>query len=181
MELSLLSYDFRIEYRKTNHFGQADALSRLIASKLPEPEDVIIAKIEKDIQALRSDVIRQLPVTQTDIRKMTESDELQIIVQAVQSGRWPGFRTGSLMHAFHNRARDLSVHEGALFLGMRAVVPLALRQRVLKMLHEGHPECTRMKLLARRYVYWQGIDRDIEEQVKKVQCLSGCCKNACQE
>ena len=38
-ELSLLSYDFRIEYRKTNHFGQADALSRLIASKLPEPED----------------------------------------------------------------------------------------------------------------------------------------------
>ena len=81
-ELSLLSYDFRIEYRKTNHFGQPNALSRLIASKVPEPEDVIIAKIEKDIQALRSDVIRQLPVTQTDIRKMTESDELQIIVQA---------------------------------------------------------------------------------------------------
>ena len=60
-EFSLLSYDFRIEYRKTNHFGQADALSRLIASKLPEPEDVIIAKIEKDIQALPSDVICLLP------------------------------------------------------------------------------------------------------------------------
>ncbi len=99
-----------------------------------------------DIQALRNDVIRQLPVTQTDIRKMTESDELQIIVQAVQSGRWPDFRAGSLMYAFHSRARDLSVHEGLHFLGMRAVVPLALRHHVLKMLHEGHPGCTRMVL-----------------------------------
>ena len=34
------------------------------------------------------------------------------------------------------------------------------------MLHEGHPRATRMKVLARRYVYWQGIDGDIEERVK---------------
>ena len=81
-EFSLLSYDFKIEYMK-NHFGQVDALSRLIALKLPEPENVIIAKIEKDIQVPRSDVIHQLPVTQTDIQMMTESNELQNIVQAV--------------------------------------------------------------------------------------------------
>ena len=84
------------------------------------------------------------------------------------------------MHAFHSRARDLSVHEGVLFLGMRAVVvALALRHRVLKM-HEGHSGCTRMKLIARKYVYWQGINRDIEEQVKNcsacqdaAKCLPG--------
>ena len=40
-ELVLLAYDFSIEYRRTTHFGQADALSRLIASKkLTEEEDV---------------------------------------------------------------------------------------------------------------------------------------------
>ena len=72
-EFSLLSYD-KIEYRKTNHFGQANALPQLIASKLPEPEDVIITKIEVDIQALCSDVICRLPVTQMDIRKMTKSE-----------------------------------------------------------------------------------------------------------
>ena len=46
------------------------------------------------------------------------------------------------------------------------MIPPALRSRVLKMLREGHPGVTRMKMLARRYVYWQGIDRDIEDRVK---------------
>ena len=68
-ELVLLAYDFVIEYRRSTHFGQADALSRLIASKkLPEDEDIVIAKIEQDVRAVQGDVIRHLPVTKEDIR-----------------------------------------------------------------------------------------------------------------
>ena len=93
---------------------------------------------------------------------MTEEDsEFQLVVEAVSTGRWPKFQAGSTLHAFHSRSADLSVYEGALFM-----IPPALRSRVLKMLHEGHPGVTRMKMLARRYVYWQGIDRDIEDRVK---------------
>ena len=167
-ELVLLAYDFVIEYRRSTHFGQADALSRLIASKkLPEDEDIVIAKIEQDVRAVQGDVIRHLPVTKEDIRRMTEEDsEFQLVVEAVSTGRWPKFQAGSTLHAFHSRSADLSVYEGALFMGTRAVIPPALRSRVLKMLHEGHPGVTRMKMLARRYVYWQGIDRDIEDRVK---------------
>ena len=82
-------------------------------------------------------------------------------MEAVSTGRWPKFQAGSTLHAFYSRSADLSVYEGALFM-----IPPALRSRVLKMLHEGHPGVTRMKMLARRYVYWQGIDRDIEDRVK---------------
>ena len=81
-ELVLLAYDFVIEYRRSTHFGQAGALSRLIASKnLPEDEDIVIAKIEQDVRAVQGDVIRHFPVTKEDIQRMTEEDpELELVV-----------------------------------------------------------------------------------------------------
>ena len=152
-------------HRVQAHFGQADALSRLIASKkLPEDEDIVIAKIEQDVMG---DVIRHLPVTKEDVRRMTEEDpKLELVVEAVNTGWWSKFQAGSTLHAFLSRSADLSVYEGALFMGTRAVIPPALRSWVLKMLHEGHPGATRMKMLAQRHVYWQGINRDIEDRVK---------------
>jgi len=44
----------------------------------------------------------------------------------------------------------------------RTYVPTSLRAHVLKLLHDGHPGVVRSKMLARRSVYWFGIDEDIE-------------------
>ena len=40
------------------------------------------------------------------------------------------------------------------------------RERVIELLHEGHPGNSRMKGLARSFVWWPNIDRDLEEKVK---------------
>lgn len=50
------------------------------------------------------------------------------------------------------------------------MIPKALQQDVLEELHATHLGITKMKQLARRYVYWKTIDKDIENLVRS-------CKN----
>lgn len=56
-----------------------------------------------------------------------------------------------------------------LFLSDRAVIPKSLQETILKELHISHLGITKMKQLARRYVYWEGLDKDIEHLVKSCE------------
>uniref|UniRef100_A0A1I8BP70 RNA-directed DNA polymerase n=1 Tax=Meloidogyne hapla TaxID=6305 RepID=A0A1I8BP70_MELHA len=55
----------------------------------------------------------------------------------------------------------------------KVVIPLTLRNKIRESLHASHSGIVRMKNLAREYVYWPGINKEIEE-------MSANCKS-CQE
>ena len=66
---------------------------------------------------------------------------------------------------FMSRKFELSVDQGCLLWGSRVIIPSSLRDSVLTELHTTHPGMTRMKSLARSYVWWPHLDGQIEDMV----------------
>lgn len=52
------------------------------------------------------------------------------------------------------------------------MVPSSCRERILELLHGCHLGIVRMKQMARRYVYWRGMDDDVERFVRGCRACS---------
>lgn len=64
------------------------------------------------------------------------------------------------------------MENNCLLWGHRIIILEFLRQLVLKELHFSHFGVSRMKALARAYVWWPHMDKEIEEITKDCkQCL----------
>ena len=116
-------------------------------------------------------MLESLPVTATQIRKWTSRDPTLSKVQLMLSSGWE--KTNEPDFApYQQRKTELSLHDGCILWGSRVVIPPPGRERILEELHEGHPGISRMKSLARSFVWWPGLDKSLELKVKTC--------NACQ-
>ena len=70
---------------------------------------------------------------------------------------------------YHHRKEEISVQNGCLLWGSRVIIPPQGRKRVLEELHTAHPGISRMKSLARSYMWWPNMDTEIETKV--IDCL----------
>ena len=58
------------------------------------------------------------------------------------------------------------MQDGCILWGSCVVIPPPGCQKVIDKLHAAHPGISRMKSLARSYVWWPGMDEDLETKVK---------------
>ena len=97
--------------------------------------------------------------------------ELQLDLSRVYrytKGNWPQ-QISQCLRPFYDRRHELTVEEGCILWGYRVIVPKVLREKLLQELHKDHPGVIRMKSVGRSFMWWPGLDKDIENRAKSCQ------------
>jgi len=104
------------------------------------------------------------PVTAGDVALSIRRDPEASRVRDFVLHGWPEeFEGDESMRLFVTRKDELSVEQGVVLWGSRVVIPKNLQEQVLKELHVAHIGGSKMKMLARGYVWWPKMDLAIEQ------------------
>uniref|UniRef100_A0AAQ4NRX0 Gypsy retrotransposon integrase-like protein 1 n=1 Tax=Gasterosteus aculeatus aculeatus TaxID=481459 RepID=A0AAQ4NRX0_GASAC len=153
----LRAYEYKIIYKPGKEHANADALSRLPLPQTGEEDDTD--------QVLMLEVMDDPPITTAQVKQWTARDETlsQVLVWCLKG--WPR-EVDARYKPYSQRRLELSVKDGCVLWGARVVIPQRGRKAILQQLHHTHPGISRMKGLARSYVWWPGMDSEIEKEVQ---------------
>lgn len=155
----LSAYKYDIKFKSTQAHANADGLSRLpLTTNSTEGQS-----LEASICNLAQ--INCLPVTATQVQQATRVDPCLSKVMQYARDDWPA-SVPEALKPYRNRHTELNVEGDCLLWGTRVIIPKKLQGSVLNELPSNHPGVSRMKSVAQSYVWWPGLDQNIEDLVK---------------
>ena len=146
----LLNYSFKMEFLPSKEIAHEDGLSRLIPKNTEPLEKTIIAslKSEMDEKYVLFNTVKERPVMLEEIKFKSKFDKF--INQTKKE----------LMNQKVKTNNIFSTCNDILMYGEQVVIPAVLTKKILKDFRTGHLG------MSRSYVYWPGMDKDIEIMVK---------------
>lgn len=172
--LFLSAYNYTIEYVRSMN-NNADYLSRASLHSEPSesrdsPEDsgagahAAAAATPIDRATYVNFVVEgNMPVTLEELRKETAEDLILVrVIKYVLNG-WPKQLLSDLsIRPYYLCRTQLSYENGCLMRGHKAIIPEALRTKVLRELHNSHLGIVKTKAEARSRFWFPGIDAALE-------------------
>uniref|UniRef100_A0A3Q2DE46 Gypsy retrotransposon integrase-like protein 1 n=1 Tax=Cyprinodon variegatus TaxID=28743 RepID=A0A3Q2DE46_CYPVA len=160
MLLRLQSYNFSLVYKKSKHMYLADTLSRAPCTKTPQSQSEATEFEVMTVECISTARLEEL-------KRHTEQDEvLQTISRVINRG-WPP-REGQLQASiapFFPFRDELSVEDGVIRKGHKAVIPRTLQREYINIVHKGHPGVDPTKRRARSVIFWPDMSKDIAEEL----------------
>ena len=147
----LSAYNYDIQFKSTSTHANADGLSRLPIS------DTMTADQSVEVSLFNVAQINSLPITAQQIDRLTKSDPcLSKVLQYTRQG-WPS-TVPEQLKPYKQRANEITIEGNCLPWGIRVLIPEKLRGDIIRELHQNHPGISRMKAVARSYIWWPKPD-----------------------
>ena len=109
------------------------------------------------------------PLNAKQIAEWTEKDPVLSKVKKWLTEGWPEKECEEELRPYRQRKDELSLQDGCILWGLRVIVPKPGYKLVVEELHAGHQGISRMKSLARSFVWWPKLDADLEDTAKRCE------------
>jgi transposase InsO family protein len=169
--LRMTQFDFTVVHRPGST-NVADYYSRHPSSSKSGLAEAFMeeARTEKYINTL---VAAALPpaITPNEVWQETMKDkELQELAKWIDEPNRGSYKFPNFLAGYSHVRSELSKTKGGLILRANClIIPSKLREQIVELAHSGHQGIVKTKRLIRSRVWFPGIDRMVEDRVKR--CL----------
>ena len=159
----LLQYNFMVQYIPGKDNYVADALSRV-------PQDT--KESHQELFSVTLDRGNATPLLHQELKRETDSDAKLQVVSGFIRNEWPDriSKVPEEIRQFWNVRHELSYVDGIVTRNDKYVVPVALRENLISLAHEGHQGMSKTKSRIREFYWWPNLNSEVETVIKSCTC-----------
>ena len=153
-QIALRAHDFTVVTCAGHTMHLPDTLSRL-----PYEEEIQVSVVDQYLSH-ESELIPMYEL----VKNAYHGDSDMVKLKKYIVDGWP-VNAPSHMRQYSADVAEYCIHDGCIYRGYRLLVPQAMRNKVMALLHEGHVGIERMRRLCRMHFWWPRCDNAVSDHV----------------